>query len=140
VSDIERAVERVYDVLPPLAATIVGDVINGATVTGRVLPQHVQQTLAAEVLGMVPAMPTSEWPTDEQWERVVTGYDPAEVETVARTLDVACGLGYHDRDMAEHFPRLDWPEGTGEDGKDYWRTVARAAIAALEQHRAGGVS
>jgi hypothetical protein len=52
VSDIERAVERVYDVLPPLAATIVGDVINGATVTGRVLPQHVQQTLAAEVLGM----------------------------------------------------------------------------------------
>jgi hypothetical protein len=52
MSDIERAVERVYDVLPPLAATVVGDVINGATVTGRVLPQHVQQNLAAEVLDM----------------------------------------------------------------------------------------
>jgi hypothetical protein len=63
----------------------------------------------------------------------MTDPNPAEVETVARTLDVACGFGDDDRDMAERFGHLDWPEDTSEDGKEYWRTVARAAIAALAQ-------
>jgi hypothetical protein len=90
-------------------------------------------------------MPTSEWPTDEQWERVITDYDPDEVETVARALHAA----YADAKLAEQrrqtlpgapLPRwLDtWDDELLDWERDAYRAGARAAIAALEQHRAGG--
>jgi hypothetical protein len=130
VSDIERAVEGVYDVLPPLAATIVGDVINGATVTGRVLPEHVQQTLAVEVLGMA-AEVSAEEPTAD------------EVEAVARALHAA--LDWSLRTPPATTPcrqdrtPLTW-EQLGDAAHQHWRGQACAAIRALEEHRAGGVS
>jgi hypothetical protein len=76
-------------------------------------------------------MPTSEWPTDEQWERVITGYDPSEVETVARALHAAAEAD-HERSLA-----IQWWE-LGDEGRAFRYASARAAIAALDQHRGGG--
>jgi hypothetical protein len=86
-------------------------------------------------------MPNDQWPTDEQWERVITGYDPGEVETVARALHAALDWSLRTPPATTPWRQdttpLTW-EQLGEATHAHWRGQARAAIDALEEHRAGG--